>query len=67
MKIDDIVNIKRAGAGYWRGEVTNITTGDCVMKYKNPIYTVVGIDNPGHALVYDHEVDFIDGEYYDRK
>ena len=68
LKKGDIVNIKCIGEGFWKGKVTEISTEyNDTIKYRSPIATVKGIDNPGHATVREENLKIEDGEWWERE
>lgn len=74
MKIDDTVNIKKLGGGYWKGKVIEITikyerlleNGENISyDYSSHIFTIKGLIS-GHAVVRNSGVTFRDGEYWEK-
>ena len=64
MKIGDVVNIKKQGGGYWKGQVTDISEGyNEDIGFIHPISTINEINGPGHAVITEKDLKFENGEY----
>ncbi len=75
MKEGDIVNIKLQDGGYWKGKITEISdkceyklkSGEILISpYIHPIATINEINGVGHAVKMECDLEYKNGEYWEK-